>query len=150
MNKTKLNSINKKLNSIKQTNKSLMNNQRNIKYPIGNALYIIKKKIKTKKYYKIGYTKDLNKRLKVYNTSLPNKILYDYFILVKDNDIDKCIKDIMKNEEFIKNKEYYMSNLNDIIEFIKKCDNKLKKMSCGYCMKTYSFNNIKEHICKWK
>ncbi len=83
-------------------------------------------------------------------TSLPNKILYDYFILVKDNDIDKCIKDIMKNEEFIKNKEYYMSNLNDIIKFINKCDNKLKKMSCGYCMKTYSFTSIKEHKCKWK
>ena len=67
MNKTKLNSINKKLNSInkklnsikripdfqsvKLTNKSLMNNQRNIKYPIGNALYILKKKIKTIKYF---------------------------------------------------------------------------------------------------
>ena len=34
-----------------------------------------------KKYYKIGITGNLNKRLKVYNTSQPNKIFYDYFII---------------------------------------------------------------------
>jgi hypothetical protein len=70
VNKSKLNKMNKLLKDVKDSNKLMLNNQRNIKYPIENALYIIKKKIKTKKYYKIGYTKDLNKRLKVYNTGL--------------------------------------------------------------------------------
>ena len=151
-NKTKLHTINNKLNSVKQTNKSLLNNQRNIKYPVGNAIYIITKKIKTKKYYKIGYTKDLNKRLSVYNTSLPNKILYDYFILVENKEIDNCIKKILRDKEFIKNKEYYMSNMNEIINFIKKCDNRLKKISCGYCNKLYLLNHniISKHKCKWK
>ena len=151
-NKTKLHTINNKLNSVKQTNKSLLNNQRNIKYPVGNAIYIITKKIKTKKYYKIGYTKDLNKRLSVYNTSLPNKILYDYFILVENKEIDNCIKKILRDKEFIKNKEYYMSNMNEIINFIKKCDDRLKKISCGYCNKSYllNYNIISKHKCKWK
>lgn len=71
--KLKLDKVNKKLNSVKKSNKSLTNNQRNIIYPFGNSLYVIIKIINKKKYYKIGYTKNLNKRLKVYNTGEPNK-----------------------------------------------------------------------------
>lgn len=68
-NKTKLNKINQKLQEIKKDNIDLLNNQRNIIYPKGRALYIIIIIKNNKKYYKIGYTKDLNNRLKVYNTS---------------------------------------------------------------------------------
>ena len=78
MNKTsknKLDKINIKLNTVQQDNKSLINNQRNVIYPVGKALYIIKKSSNNKNYYKIGYTKNLNKRLKTYNTSYPYKIL---------------------------------------------------------------------------
>ena len=39
-NKTKLYNVNKKLNSIKKSNKSLINNQRNIIYPVGPSLYV--------------------------------------------------------------------------------------------------------------
>jgi hypothetical protein len=72
-NKTKLDKVNEKLTSIKKSNKSLLNNQRNVIYPNGNAIYVITKIINKKKYYKVGYTKDLNKRLKVYNTGLIKK-----------------------------------------------------------------------------
>ena len=57
-----------------------INNQINIVYPKGNALYVITKIHNDKKYFKIGYTKDLNKRLKVYNTIFPYKIFYNYYI----------------------------------------------------------------------
>jgi len=147
--KLKLDKVNKKLNSIKQSNKSLTNNQRNIIYPIGYALYVITKIINKKKYYKIGYTKNLNKRLKVYNTGEPNKILFNYYLIVKDKKIDSCIKKIMKNEEFIKNKEYYMTTLNKILKFISKCDKTLNKINCGYCLELYDFDNIKDHKCKY-
>jgi prophage antirepressor-like protein len=103
----KLDKINNKLNKIQNDNINLLNNQRNIIYPTGKALYVITKIHNDKKYFKVGYTKNLNKRLKVYNTSFPYKIHYDYYVLVNDPLIDKCIKNIMKNEEFIKNKEYY-------------------------------------------
>ena len=147
--KTKLDKVNEKLTSIKKSNKSLLNNQRNIVYPNGNAIYVITKIINKKKYYKVGYTKDLNKRLKVYNTSEPNKILFNYYTMVKNKEIDSCIKKIMKNEEFIKNKEYYMTTLNKILRFISKCDITLNKINCGYCLKSYNFINIKEHKCKY-
>jgi len=55
----------------------------------------------------------------------------------------------MKNKEFIKNKEYYISTLNNILKFIKLCDEKLTKICCGYCMKCYSFDKIKLHKCKF-
>ena len=147
--KVKLDKVNKKLNSIKKSNKSLTNNQRNVVYPIGNSLYVITKIINKRKYYKIGYTKNLNKRLKVYNTGEPNKILFNYYLIVKDKKIDECIKIIMKNEEFIKNKEYYMTTLNKILNFISKCDISLNTINCGYCLKLYDFYKIKEHICKY-
>jgi prophage antirepressor-like protein len=148
-NKTKLDKVNKKLTSIKKSNKSLLNNQRNVTYPVGNAIYVITKIINKKKYYKIGYTKNLNKRLKVYNTGEPNKILFNYYLMVKDKKIDSCIKKIMKNEEFIKNKEYYMTTLNKILKFISKCDITLNKINCGYCLELYDFDNIKDHKCKY-
>ena len=109
-NKIKLDIINEKLNKINQNNIELLNNQRNVIYPIGNALYVIILIKNNKNYYKIGYTRDLNKRLKTYNTSFPYKILFNYYVLVKDKGIDKCIKKIMKNEEFIRNKEYYKTS----------------------------------------
>lgn len=139
----------KKLNEKLAENKQLINNQRNIVYPEGNALYIIKQTLNNKKYYKIGYTKNLNKRLKVYNTGNVNKILFNYYILVKDATIDACIKKTMKNEEFIRNKEYYKTTLNKIIKFIIECDKRLNKMCCGYCLKCYNFTDIKLHKCKY-
>jgi len=144
MNKTK--EINKKLT---QENIELKNNLRNIVYPEGNAIYLITKILHNKKYYKIGITGNLNKRLKIYNTAYPNKIFYNYFIMVKNKSIDTCIKNIMKNNEFIKNKEYYLAKLSRILEFIKSCELKLDKICCGYCLKCYKFSKIKLHKCKY-
>lgn len=147
--KKKLDKINNKLNNLQLDNKDLINNQRNIIYPDGKAIYVITKTHNDKKYFKIGYTKNLNKRLKVYNTSFPYKIHYNYFVMVNDPLIDKCIKNIMRNEEFIKNKEYYKTTLNKILKFINSCDKNLNKICCGYCLKCFSFDKIKLHKCKY-
>ena len=148
-NKKKLDIINKKLEEVEKDNLDLLNNQRNIIYPIGKALYVIIFVKNNKRYYKIGYTKNLNRRLKTYNTSFPYKILFDYYILVNNEKIDKCIKKIMKNEEFIKNKEYYKTSLNNTLAFIKYCDDSLNEICCGYCLKCYNFDKIKIHKCKY-
>ena len=50
-------------------NVDLLNNQRNIIYPNGKSIYVIILMKNNIKYFKIGYTKNLNKRLKTYNTS---------------------------------------------------------------------------------
>jgi len=59
--KKKLEKINNKLNKIKHENKELINNLRNISYPKGPSLYIIKKIHNNKKYFKIGYTTNLER-----------------------------------------------------------------------------------------
>ena len=138
-----------KLKSLNVEITQLKNNQRNIVYPEGKAIYVIKQIKNNKKYYKIGYTKDLNKRLKVYNTGNPNKILYKYYFLITDEKIDNCIKKYMKNKEFIKNKEYYVSNIKDIINVIINCDKRIKYICCGYCLKCKKLNNIINHRCKF-
>jgi prophage antirepressor-like protein len=149
LNKQEMNKTNEINNELKQENIELKNNLRNIIYPIGPALYLISKVVHNKKYYKLGFTKNLNKRLKVYNTGSPNKIYYNYFIMVKSKSIDSCMKNIMKNNEFIKNKEFYLARLSRILEFIKSYDLNLDKICCGYCLKCYRFNKIKMHKCKY-
>lgn len=141
----------KKLNmELKQENIELKNNLRNIVYPEGNAIYLISKIVHNRKYYKVGFTKNLNKRLKVYNTGFPNKILYDYFIMVESNKVDSCMKNIMKNNEFIKNKEFYLAKLSRILEFMKSCEKSLNEICCGYCLKCYKFDKIIQSIHKCK
>ena len=141
-NKDKLKKLNNEIIQLK-------NNQRNIIYPKGKAIYVIKQINNNKKYYKIGYTKDLNKRLKVYNTGSPNKILYKFFCLIKDENIDKCIKNVLKNKEFIKNKEHYVINTKQIIKVINTCDKRIKNICCGYCLKCKKLDTITKHKCKF-
>jgi hypothetical protein len=142
-NKDKLKRLNKEIIDLK-------NNQRNIIYPKGKAIYIIKQIVNNKIYYKIGYTKHLNKRLKVYNTGSVNKILYEYFCIIKSESIDRCIKIIFKNKQFIKNKEYYLTNIKQIIKVILKCDKRIRKICCGYCFSCKTLDSIINHKCKYK
>jgi hypothetical protein len=168
------------INKLKGDNKIMLNNMTNIVYPIGSAIYIIKQTYNNKIYYKVGHTKNLNKRLHTYNTGLVNKIHYTYYIMIDDPTIDNCVKKIMKNEEYIKNKEFiwlnfyknltkdflnkiicftnyfinefYKSSLTNIINFIKECHNTLNTINCGFCHKKIKLNHmkIKQHNCKLK
>ena len=48
---SKINKLNNRLHQLEISNKHLKNNQKNIIYPVGPALYIIKKKKNNKTYY---------------------------------------------------------------------------------------------------
>ncbi len=50
----------------------------------------------------------------------------------------------------IENKEYYLAKLSRILQFIHSCEKSLNKICCGYCLKCYKFNKIKQHKCKNK
>ncbi len=85
----------------------------------------------------------------MYNTGSANKILYKYFCLIKDDKIDKCIKNTLKNKEFIKNKEHYVINIKQIIKVINTCDSRIKNICCGYCLKCKNLATITKHKCKY-
>ena len=108
---------------------------------------IIKQKYNNKIYYKVGYTKNLNIRLKTYNTGLVNKIHYNFYILINDPNIDSCIRKILKNVEYIKNKEFYKLSLSSIFTFVKKCNISIKTVYCGFCQNKFTFSNATKHNC---
>ena len=76
----------------------------------------------------------------------------------------------MKNKEFIKNKEYYVTNIKNIIKVINNCDDIIKTICCGknqkyifnfqlnnllktnyfgFCLKCKKINDIINHRCKY-
>ena len=144
----KIKKLNHKISKLQHNTKTLINNQANIIYPKKTAIYIIKQKYNNKIYYKIGHTTNLNTRLNTYNTGSVNKIHYDFYTLINDKKIDSCIKKVMKDKEYIKNKEFYKASLNSIFKFIHKCNNKIKTVCCRYCKKKMSFAVASEHKCK--
>jgi len=144
----KIKALNHKISDLKHNTKTLINNQTNIIYPKESAVYIIKQNYNNKIYYKVGHTKNLNTRLKTYNTGLVNKIHYNFYVLIDDPKIDACIKKIMKNAEYIRNKEFYKVKLNSIFNFIHKCNKNIKNVYCGFCQKNMSFAMACNHKCK--
>ena len=141
----KIKKINEKIKKVENENNTLIQNQSNIVYPSGKHIYLIKQVYNNKEFYKIGYTKNLKNRLKVYNTGNVNKIRFSYIIPIIDDETDKCIKNIMKNKEWIKNKEYYKTSLKKALLFIKECDENIKVILCGKCLKKYSLTKILLH-----
>ena len=126
--KDKLKNLNNKIKELKKANIILKNNMIKNKYPIGEHVYIILDDNK----YKIGYTKDLKKRLEVYNTGKANKVEYAYYIKTKcAYEIELCVKSLLNKYIYKSNKEFYDCSLEKIIEAIKKCIKVEKK--CNKC-----------------
>jgi prophage antirepressor-like protein len=120
----------RKIHNLNHQIKILKHNlSKNKKYPKGYHVYIIK----DDKKYKIGYTKNLNKRLDVYNTGRENKAEYAYYKETKcAKEIETCMKAKLSEYLYKSNKEFYDCNIKKIISVIKKClyiEKKCKKCS---------------------
>jgi prophage antirepressor-like protein len=131
--KNKLKKLNNKIKELEKANKILKNNMTKNKYPIGDHIYVITDDSK----YKIGYTKNLKKRLEVYNTGKANLSTYAYY--KKTNcayEIELCVKALLNKYIYKSNKEFYNCSLDKIIEAITKCIKIEKK-----CSKCNEINN---------
>ena len=121
--KEKIHNLNLQIKILKH------NLSKNKKYPEGYHVYIIE----DDKKYKIGYTKNLKRRLEVYNTGRANKAEYAYYKKTKcAREIETCMKAKLSEYLYKSNKEFYDCNIKKIKSVIKKClniENKFKKCS---------------------
>jgi prophage antirepressor-like protein len=126
--KIKLKNLNNKIKELEKSNILLKNNMTKNKYPIGEHVYVILDDSK----YKIGYTKNLKKRLEVYNTGKANKSTFVYYKKTNcANEIELCVKALLNKYIYKSNKEFYNCSLDKIIEAINKCIKIEKK--CSKC-----------------
>ena len=95
----------------------------------GNVVYILEAMnvgttlIKfAKKLYKIGKTKDMDDRIKKYNTGNANDVDYIFRVYVKDKDaVENCIKIALKDHRYRKYKEVYEVTEEIIKQIASKC-----------------------------
>jgi prophage antirepressor-like protein len=125
---TKIKKLNHKILLLTKTNNKLKQNMTKNKFPKGMHFYVLK----DDNMYKIGYTKDLNKRLMVYNTGNANKAIYAYYKKTYCAiEIEKCMKALLNEYIYKSNKEFYNCSLNKILLFVRKCFKLEKK--CANC-----------------
>ena len=125
---TKIKKLNHKIFLLTKTNKQLKKNMTKNKYPKGMHFYVLE----DDGMYKIGYTKDLSKRLLTYNTGKANKAEYSYYKKTDcAKEIEECMKALLNEYIYKSNKEFYNCSLNKILTEARKCF-KLEK-SCKTC-----------------
>ena len=139
--KLKIKNLNKKIKILEKNNKILKNNMTKHKYPKGTYIYIIEDDNK----YKIGYTDNLEERLRTYNTGKANRSDYVYYKKTKcGKEIEICLKAMLNKYIYKSNKEFYDCNVNIIINKILKCI-KIEKD----CIKCKDIKNINQEGGKY-
>jgi len=114
-------------------NKELGLIKNNIKKPIeiiGGHIYILKAQNTTQKdMYKIGNSDDMKKRLRSYNTGNANNIEPLFVMKVDDiKMVEGCIKNIVREYQYKKNKEVYNIDFEFIKKLCIKCKNFIKQL----------------------
>ena len=98
--------------------------------------------------YKIGHTKDLNKRLSTYNTGKANKAEYSYYKKTEcAKEIEECMKSLLNEYIYKSNKEFYNCSLSKILKEVRKCF-KIEKecKSCQDIQQKGGSNNNQNNI----
>ena len=118
---------------IKENNKKIQileNDLRKEKQPSGNICYIFEETDELNiKYYRLGQTGDLSKRLASHNSSSVHKKVVAF--KVKTTNIlhyEACLRGSMYNFRYKNNKDYYKIPLDKIKYAIKTCGKVVKKL----------------------
>lgn len=76
------------------------------KFKKGNCIYIVTDRWREKNYLKIGYTDNINARLRTYRTSMPDCKINYLLYLTENKLLEKCIKTRYEKKLIQKNHEY--------------------------------------------
>ena len=110
--------------------KKLENNQKSQINPKKGVIYVIRALNNNATLYKIGKTINLKQRMKNYNSGLSDDV--EMVMIYETDDIDqveKCIKVLMKKAQYRKYKEVYKVDIDIIKKSIKDCDSKIKEIN---------------------
>jgi prophage antirepressor-like protein len=119
----KLEDTNEELKKYKKRVKVLENNQKKSRYPDGGYIYVLKAPGSNETNYKIGKTKNLNKRLNTYNTTLPDNVVVIYKKKVNSpTAVELVLRGLLNEYIYRNNKEYYKVGLKHIKKLIDYCD----------------------------
>lgn len=90
----------------------------------GGVIYILNTDLNLPSVYKIGKTADFKARLKTHQSSHVDnvKVIKIYKTTDIDN-VEKCLKQYLKQKQFKKYKEFYQVDIDDISQLFKVCNN---------------------------
>jgi hypothetical protein len=109
----------------------------------GGVIYVLKTTETIDGVYKIGRTRDFKKRLKVHQSSHPEK-LDVVFVYETDNvaQVENCLKLALKETEYRKRKEFYEIYLDVLKTVIENC-------ACMHILIKQDPEQIKDPRCKY-
>jgi hypothetical protein len=109
------------------------------------AIYVLKTSEDIDGIYKIGRTKNFAERLKVHQSSHPDKLEIKYVYETNNiESVESCLKDLLKDKKYRKRREFYEIDIDVLKQLVKNCDcltlavkNKdktLKSSECNYVL----------------
>jgi phage anti-repressor protein len=111
------NKMEKKLALVKYNQKP------KVKFGIKGKVYVFQALNTEDTLYKLGNSKDLETRLKTYNTGLANDLQILFELEVNDIEmVEDCAKAFLKRYQYRKRKEVYETNLEIVSGMLEKCD----------------------------
>lgn len=116
------------INSLKTEVKKMDTSLKSRKKPSKGVIYGFEINDNNRKFIKIGKSKDFLQRMKQHNSSHADKIDVE-FIFETDNfdEVEGCIKGIMKKYQYRKGKEVYEVEMDKLKELTDGCDKLTKK-----------------------
>jgi len=97
------------------------------KKPSKGVIYGFEINEDNRKFIKIGKSKDFLQRMKQHNSSHANKIDVEFLFETNNFDeVESCIKGIMKKYKYRKGKEVYELPIHKLKELTDKCDKLVK------------------------
>jgi phage anti-repressor protein len=101
----------------------LLHNQKPIINSEKGVIYFIKSQLETDEVFKLGKTKKFKKRLLSHNSSHSDNV--EIALIFETNNMDqveKCIKVLLKKHQYRKRKEIYQINIDILKEIMEMCD----------------------------
>ena len=116
------------INSLKVQVKKMDTSLKSRKKPSKGVIYGFEINQDNRKFIKIGKSKDFLQRMKQHNSSHANKIDVEFLFETNHFDeVESCIKGIMKKYQYRKGKEVYEITMDKLKELTSGCDKLTKK-----------------------